>query len=213
MQQNNINYAELEVLQKIKIKDIELIRYLSEMYSLDELLKYCKPYDLKNYKISSKNVHLYLDYLKFAEELGYDINDKKILYPKKLKQKHDQYMNMVQQKKDEKTKRRIKRRYEKLKINSFKTNKYIIYPAKDIEELIDESKQQNNCVKTYSESYAIGICDIYFMRLMSNKNKSLVTVEVRNSKVVQQRIKNNQDTTKEQKKFLKNWENKILKVR
>ena len=49
------------------------------------------------------------------------------------------------------------------------------------------------------------------MRLLSNKDKALVTVEVRNNKVVQQRIKNNQDTTKEQKKFLKQWEEEILR--
>lgn len=211
MQENNINYYELEVLRKTKIKDIELIRYLSTIHWLDELLEYCKPYDLKKYKIDSKDVYLYLDYLKFAKELGYNMSDKKILYPKDLKQKHDQYMNMINQKRDERIKKGIKRRYEKLKNNSYQTNKYIIYPAKNIEELIDESKQQNNCVKTYSERYAEGTCDIYFMRLISNKNKSLVTVEVRDKKVVQQRIKNNQDTTKEQKRFLMNWENKILK--
>ena len=48
------------------------------------------------------------------------------------------------------------------------------------------------------------------MRLLSDKDKSLVTVEVRDNKVVQQRIKNNMDTTNEQKKFLKKWEKEKL---
>ena len=49
------------------------------------------------------------------------------------------------------------------------------------------------------------------MRLSNTKDKSLVTVEVRNNEIVQQRTKNNNDTTKEQKKFLKKWEKNILR--
>ena len=76
--------------------------------------------------------------------------------------------------------------------------------------MINESAQQNNCVKTYADRVAKGRCDIYFMRLVNEREKSLVTVEVRGNKVVQQRIKNNMDTTPEQKRFLKKWEKEIL---
>ena len=48
------------------------------------------------------------------------------------------------------------------------------------------------------------------MRLKTYPEKSLVTVEVRNNKVVQQRIKNNFETNKEQQNFLKLWERKVL---
>ena len=48
------------------------------------------------------------------------------------------------------------------------------------------------------------------MRLISNVNKSLVTIEVKNNKVVQKRTKNNCDTTLEQNKFIEKWERKIL---
>ena len=95
--------------------------------------------------------------------------------------------------------------------NYYEDDKYIIYPVKDINELIDESSQQNNCVKTYAERYVKAECDIYFMRLSNARDKSLVTVEVRDNCVVQQRTKNNNDTTKEQKKFLKKWEKNILR--
>ena len=48
---------------------------------------------------------------------------------------------------------------------------FIILPAKSVEALENESKQQSNCVRTYSEDYANGSCDIYFMRLLCAKNK------------------------------------------
>ena len=41
--------------------------------------------------------------------------------------------------------------------------------------------------------------------------KSLVTVEVKNNKVIQSRIKNNDDPNKNQLAFLNEWEQKVLK--
>lgn len=76
---------------------------------------------------------------------------------------------------------------------------------------LDESKQQNNCVRTYAEKYADGTCDIYFMRDIKSQDKSLVTVEVKNNAIVQSRTKNNNDPNEKQLKFLYSWENAILK--
>ena len=49
------------------------------------------------------------------------------------------------------------------------------------------------------------------MRLIKDINHSLVTVEVRENKVVQKRTKNNEKITMDQNKFLNLWENTILK--
>ena len=214
MQENDINYYQLKILSKIKTKDYKFIDYLSqfESYDLDRVLKYCKPLDLYKYKLKSNNVNMYLDYLEFAKKLGFDIKDKKYLYPKHLKQMHDDYMNQIETNKNKKINKEIKKRYKELLKNQYKDKKYIIFPAASIEELVDESSQQDNCVRTYAKRIAEGECDIYFMRLLEEPKKSLVTVEVRNNKVVQQRIKNNADTTRSQKLFLKQWETKILKI-
>lgn len=208
MQQNNITYKELITLQLVKIKDHNLIQYLSELHDLKELLEYCKPYDLYNYKL--KDTWLYLDYIKFCKKLRYNLKDKSVLYPKNLKSKHDELQNLIKINKSKQTAKKIKARYNKIKKNIYENKKFIIYPTKSVEEMINESAQQNNCVKTYADRVAKGQCDIYFMRLVNELEKSLVTVEVRKNKVVQQRTKNNMDTTPEQKRFLKKWERDIL---
>ena len=69
---------------------------------------------------------------------------------------------------------------------------------------------QNNCVRSYNYRYANKEIDLYFMRLVSNMNKSLVTIEVKDNKVVQSRIKNNHNPNKEQLSFIKKWEKKFL---
>ena len=49
------------------------------------------------------------------------------------------------------------------------------------------------------------------MRDINERNKSLVTVEVKNNRVVQSRIKNNYDPDDKQIKFLQKWEQNVLK--
>ena len=88
--------------------------------------------------------------------------------------------------------------------------KFIIIPAQSVESLEQESKEQSNCVRTYSEKYATGSCDIYFMRQVDNQEKSLVTVEVKNNEVVQSRIKYNEQPNAIQLLFLKKWQEQIL---
>lgn len=212
MIENNITSSELEILSKFKIKNINFIKYLDKFscYDLNKILNYAKPSDLYKYKLNPDKASEYLDYLEFAKELGFDIKDKKYLYPKNLKKKHDEYMKQIETNKNKKTDRKIKSKYKKLLKNKYENKKYIIIPASSISALVDESKQQNNCVRTYAERIAENKCDIYFMRLISSQDKSLVTVEVRNNKIVQKRTKNNNSTTDDQNKFLSLWERKIL---
>ena len=109
--------------------------------------------------------------------------------------------------------KRIKKRYEELSKNTYSDKLYLIRPAKTLSDMKNESKQQNNCVyKNYSEKYAFGDTDIYFLRSLDAPQKSLVTIEVSNNKVIQSRTKNNSRTNKEQDYFIKKWENEILKA-
>ena len=112
MIENNITSSELEILSKFKIKNINLIRYLDKFhnYDLNKILYYCKPLDLYKYKLNPDKSSEYLDYLKFAKELGFDIKDKKYLYPKNLKKKHDEYMQQIETNKNKKTDRKIKKK-------------------------------------------------------------------------------------------------------
>ena len=79
---------------------------------------------------------------------------------------HDKYQKQIKQIREEKTIKNIEKRAKELAKYIFKNKEFIIFPADSIEAMVDESKQQNNCVRTYTEKYADGKCDIYFMRLL-----------------------------------------------
>lgn len=213
MKKHNITKEQLDILKLYPVKNIRTIKFLEQYkYTIEEIKDYTSLDNFIYYfrKNRLKDSHMYLDYLQNAKKLGLDLKNKRYLFPKNLKIEHDKVCNEVKILEQELMNKKITKRFKKLQKNIFKNKKYIIIPASSVEDLIDESKQQNNCVRTYTERYADGNCDIYFMRNIDNPEKSLVTVEVRENKIVQKRTKNNEKTTTEQDKFLKKWEETVL---
>lgn len=85
----------------------------------------------------------------------------------------------------------------------------IIYPSctNDIKR---EGINQSNCVSSYISLVIDGKCDIVFLRDVNDKEKSMVTVEIRNNKIVQTEGTHRRDTTKEEKEFLKKYQKNVL---
>lgn len=160
---------------------------------------------------SKVNTSLYKDYLRFAKLLGFDLKNNRYAFPKNLKEEHDKLEKQYEIQSKILVQKAIMKRAKELSSNKYQNNKFIVFPAKTLKALQDESKQQNNCVRTYAEKYATGTSDIYFMRDVNKQKKSLVTVEVIDNKVVQSRTKNNNDPNEKQLQFLRKWENEVLK--
>lgn len=214
MKKNNINRNELNILKMYKKPNIENIKVLSKFYisDLEKVKKYVSIEKFAEYAKNKRNfdIQMYIDYLGFLEKLKMDLKDKKYLFPKNLKEKHDEYSRQILIKNNAKVNRAINRRYKQLKQNTYSNKKYIVMPAESFISLEDESTQQNHCVRNYAEKYAKGKCDIYFMREASTPNKSLVTIEVKERKIVQSRTKNNGNPNNNQIRFLNNWEKEVL---
>ena len=220
MTRYNITYTQLEILRLLKEKDIKKIRYLEKFISysdntedLKEISKYISLNRFIKYsKMHHRHVktYLYKDYLRFAKYCGLDLKNNKYAFPKNLREEHDKLEKQYEMRNKKEVRKGIIKRGRELSVNNYKNNQFFIKPARTLKELLDESKQQNHCVRTYAEKYANGECDIYFMRKTNNRMKSLVTIEVKNNKVIQSRTKNNNTTNKEQQKFIKQWENIVL---
>ena len=219
MQKNNISYNQLEILRLINKDDIKLIKQLSrfDIYYLEKLSKfvdleeaYKKVLGLKE---NQNNVHEYLDYLEATRFLKLPLHDKKVLYPSDLLKEHDKLIEQVQIVENAEHDKLIQKRLEDLNKNIYKNNKYIVFPAPSAEALLKESEEQHNCVfKSYLKKYCNSLTDIYFLRKVDSPNKSFVTVEVNNNRVVQAKAKYNEDVSKETQKFLDKWERKLQKV-
>ena len=221
MKRYNITYKQLKILRLLKEKDINKIRYLekfagygentddleeiSQYISLNRFIKYAKMHRGK------VETYLYKDYLRFAKELGFDLKNNRYAFPKNLEEEHDKLEKQYEIQSKKIINKAIIKRSKELSANKYQNNTFIILPARNLRDLQEESKQQNNCVRTYAEKYAEGTCDIYFMRATDKPKKSLVTVEVQNNEIVQSRIKNNKNPNEKQIQFLQKWEQNVLK--
>lgn len=82
-----------------------------------------------------------------------------------------------------------------------------IYPSSTT-EIKEEAVQQNNCVASYIDRVIDGECHILFLRKRGSKDESLVTIEVRNNKIVQAKRKFNDPVTAEDQEAIDRWNEK-----
>ena len=215
MKDINITSSELLSLQFYNTTDIELLRFINNnKYYLEDIINYINIKELKKYcdKLDMKYLYEYSDYIKWCIKLGLDLNNKKILYPNNFIEAHDKLEKEIIIKNDSNIDKSIKKLSNILSLNTYEIGKYIIFPAKDIDDLIDESRQMHNCVRTYYEKYGNNESQIYFIRYKNSINESLVTIEVVNGKVVQARCKYNKDINAEMENTIKIWEKSLIKV-
>ncbi len=109
-------------------------------------------------------------------------------------------------KKEFEEKRFAERRDESLecKIGEYR----FIYPQ-TTQDIKDEAVQQHNCVASYIDRVIDGNCHILFMRKAKHPDESVVTVEVRDNKIVQALQKFNTPLTTEQKNVVEIWNKRM----
>lgn len=220
MQDNNISYKELlllqlfqktdkQILNKYEYTNINYLRFLVNGQILDifeqsgisldrnnikvlkEIKKFIPLRKLKNYPKGLSNLFIYRDYLKMSNELALNYKSKKDLFPRNLIDRHDKLQTQVKVAEDMKTQFAVYLRYLDLSKYTFEDDKYIIFPAPSLDDLKDEGRQQGNCVYSlYSTKYMNGKTEIYFIRNKKNINQSFITLEFNNGKVVQKELPN-----------------------
>ena len=217
MQNINIDYYELLGLQLTKCRNRFLIGCVGNSYEFAKELFELVSLNMNEFamfleRFAINRIPEYFDYIRMSIELGYDITDKKVLYPEDFMQAHDRLFLQYEILKNPEIENSIKSLSNVLGFNLYEDDKYIIFPANSIEGMIDEGSQQHNCLRTYISSYGNNECQIYFMRAKSEKDKSFVTIEVRNNKIIQARARFNEEPSKEIMGILRKWERTLLLV-
>lgn len=217
MIKHNISITELEVMKEYPTEDYEVINFFKDyIWDIKTLtrnnidLKKLKEYLEKN-NLTSHLIE-YLDYIRTAKTLKLDLKDKKILYPQNLLEAHNELFSAIEIIKDPDIDYKIKKMSSVLNLNRYEDANYVIYPVSSIAELVEESRQQKNCVRSYSEKIAKNESQIYFMRKKTEITKSLVTIEVRDQKIIQARVKYNELPSQELRDILSIWESTLIPI-
>lgn len=152
---------------------------------------------------------MYRDYLSQANDLGWDLTRKKILFPENLREAHDEATRLLAEQRDRITTEKLRKRIDEAKkrFPEFEKDGLLIRLAESQEELNEESKALTHCVRSYGNRVAEGRCLIFFVRKTEESDRPFYTLELDpKGNVVQCRGDHNENTTEEVKAFLEAWE-------
>lgn len=174
---------------------------------------------IDEYGYNAKSLLTYLDHLKTFEALENmdsllreledyanmmkEISPKFDKYPKHFLTTHKIAARNYNRLKHEFDEKKFKNRINPEMEHTF--DKFCFIYPKCIQDIKDESVQMSNCVSSYVQKVIDGQCDILFLRYKDSPDKSLVTIEVRNGKIVQALQRYNHPLTKEQQEIVDKW--------
>lgn len=154
---------------------------------------------------------MYKDYLHAASELGYDMKNSFVLFPRHLKKAHDEATSLFAKKVDEEECQLIidrNRVYQER--YGYDNGLYIMRAPVDKEEMIKEGQNLHNCVAGYSKDVAEGKTAVLLIRDKKAPERSLCCIEVKNGKMVQAEMKGHAKPTEEVQEFLDEWKREKL---
>lgn len=139
------------------------------------------------------------DYIRWAADLGYDLNDKYYLLPPDIEKAHDKMLAEYQKKRDEiekKKKEAEERLFNEMmkqaesegkenEIFGMHSKKYMVVLPKTADDLKREGSHNHNCVGTYVGRVAEGKTMILFIRRVESPDEPFYTMEYHDGKTIQ----------------------------
>lgn len=153
----------------------------------------------------------YKDYLIMCADCRVDLTNDFNLFPKDLRQRHDDLVKIAKTEEVKKMNRAIGKQFAGLKKRyGWQANGLIIVPPKSADAIVQEAEKLLHCAGRYASAMAKGETTILFIRKESDPQKPYYTMEVSHEKIVQIRGYDNSDPPKEINMFISEWEQRIL---
>jgi len=170
----------------------DLIRYNLTEQDLKGLMDYSTPAKIVNYLRKQGNTHSqareYIDYLQMKKELGYDMTDSIVLYPKDLHAAHNKAVIEKDERAAETRKAEAEERFKEIrtrfkgadKVYHYESGALVIRPAMSASEIVDEGRLLHHCVggDGYLRSHAERRKTICLLRTKENPEEPYITVEL-----------------------------------
>lgn len=149
------------------------------------------------------------DYLDECRQLGYDMAESGVLFPRDLRDAHEKTTTLVEIKENKDHDRKIRKRAATLtKQYAFSDEEsgLLIRPISNVGELVIEGKRLHHCVGRYAKDYAEGKTNIFCIRKAKEPDTPYYTLELSNRRnIVQCRGLRNCSITSEIKSFEEKW--------
>ncbi len=156
--------------------------------------------------------HEYRDYLRECGQLGLDLHNREVLFPKDLKAAHERTMAQVSFEKNKTDQEKFQKAVDRLEKYSWQKDGLLIRPAGTQEELRDEGRALHHCVGGYIRQMADGETAIFFVRKLDAPDTPYFTLELQKKRVIQCRTAHNASYERypEILSFVQEWEQEVV---
>lgn len=182
------------------------------VFTWNSLLNYLQRLDMYEAIPAEEALPLLLDVLRMSNQLMVKPN----ITGDSLKREHDVLARTCRQKQDDILAAKMEDACKKLEKYDYSENIYFIRGIKSYADLLDEARQQHNCVASYAHDIINGRSLIYVMREKDKPEKSLITIELtpKTTEIRQKYLAFNQPIrNKSQSEFIDRWLNCVRQCR
>lgn len=201
----------------LAVGDRRLLRAISPLMDYADARRYINAQNAETLRAGRPKIGMYelADYLDDAAALGLDLTNKTVLFPRDLRERHAATSAERKYRADEASRKRMQARADKLSPFAWERDGLLIRPATSAAELTAEGKALHHCVGTYSERYASGETEIWFVRRKEDPDTPFFTLEYRDGRIVQCRTLHNRscDTEPAVHSFVTAWARRRKSIR
>lgn len=183
-------------------KELSLVHKYTTLRKINNYIKLQRKKE-KPSSFKTTILRTWRDYIADCKTLDMNLKDEHVLFPKNLYSAHQNTIKQIKIVADTSLNIAISKRLKVLNKYRFESNELLIRPAQDSIELMEEGKALTHCVGGYADRYAKGETNIFFIRKVSESDKSYYTIEIQKDKIVQVRGKNNRSPSEDVKEFIK----------
>jgi len=184
--------------------------------SFREALKYCVKQSQKSRAFRSlySIINDWKDYASECKKLNMDVTDMRVLFPNDLFKSHQNTTAQIRYAEDKVLTEKIVLRLPELAHLYYQSGQFLIRPAENSLEIVEEGKALKHCVGRYAKEHAEGKTCILFIRNLEKPKNPFFTVEVKENKIVQVRGFENhtpeQDGLTSVNKFVEEFKKHVL---
>ena len=185
-------------LLKIGYSPTHILNYLKKQNEICNITGY-------KYGIATE----YVDYISMAQELGYDLRQEVVAFPKNVIKAHDKASKLssaIKYAEKEKKAKNILKKY--IKKYEYSNDEYSIIVPQTVYEIVEEGQRQKHCVGGYADRHFDGKLCICFLRKNSDINSCFFTIEMRENNLIQIQGKQNKVSIKTEpaaEAFVNEW--------
>lgn len=199
------------------------LNFISDKMNVVQIVNYMRKQMDESCMTVREALTTWQDYLSMAERFGYDVNDEIVYRVRKLKQRHDELVDLSNQEDDVARAKEIRANFPNIEKHlsavkakyEYSDDEYTVIVPTKIEQILSEGRDLHHCVANidkYWDRIDRNEAYVFFLRRTATPKQAYYTLEVEPCGTIRQKrttYDRQEDDIEEAIEFLKKWQKEI----